>query len=178
MRLLDEQQRVRLSCCSLANRAGAAVVAPPIGPRHGAVDGLEIPLGIVDQSKYYEVTKFLSLTGHIYSMIGCLISKRSFDRLPADLKTAVTEAAAEATPAQRAANAQATAGFRDSLQKHFIDLHAGQGSTPRRKAALSGMQINEVPDKAAFRRGVLPMYENFRGQIGADIIRDALAAVQ
>jgi TRAP-type C4-dicarboxylate transport system substrate-binding protein len=40
------------------------------------------------------------------------------------------------------------------------------------------MQINEVPDKAAFRRGVLPMYENFRGQIGADIIRDALAAVQ
>jgi hypothetical protein len=35
-----------------------------------------------------------------------------------------------------------------------------------------------VPDKAAFRRGVLPMYENFRGQIGADIIRDALAAVQ
>jgi type IV secretory pathway VirB6-like protein len=92
---------------------------------------IEIPLGIVDQSKYYEVTKFLSLTGHIYSMIGCLISKRSFDRLPADLKTAVTEAAAEATPAQRAANAQATAGFRDSLQKH-------------------GMQINEVPDKAAF----------------------------
>ncbi|MCX7368092.1 MAG: TRAP transporter substrate-binding protein [Alphaproteobacteria bacterium] len=127
--------------------------------QQGAVDGLEIPLGIVDQSKYYEVTKFLSLTGHIYSMIGCLISKRSFDRLPADLKTAVTEAAAEATPAQRAANAQATAGFRDSLQKH-------------------GMQINEVPDKAAFRRGVLPMYENFRGQIGADIIRDALAAVQ
>ena len=40
------------------------------------------------------------------------------------------------------------------------------------------MQINEVPDKAAFRRGVLPMYESFRGQIGADIIRDALAAVQ
>jgi tripartite ATP-independent transporter DctP family solute receptor len=127
--------------------------------QQGAVDGLEIPLGIVDQSKYYEVTKYLSLTGHIYSMIGCLISKRSFDRLPAELKTAVTEAAAEATPGQRAANARATAGFRDSLQKH-------------------GMQINDVPDKAAFRRGVLPMYENFRGQIGADIIRDALAAVQ
>ena len=27
-------------------------------------------------------------------------------------------------------------------------------------------------------RGVLPMYESFRGQIGADIVRDALAAVQ
>jgi tripartite ATP-independent transporter DctP family solute receptor len=127
--------------------------------QQGAIDGLEIPLGIIEQNKFYEVTKYLSLTGHIYSMIGLLISKRSFDRLPADLKAAVAEAGAEATPAQRAANVAATAGFRESLARH-------------------GMQINEVPDKTPFRRGVMPMYENFRGQIGADIVRDALAAVQ
>jgi TRAP-type C4-dicarboxylate transport system substrate-binding protein len=40
------------------------------------------------------------------------------------------------------------------------------------------MQVNEVPDKAAFRKGVLPMYESFKGQIGADVIKDALAAVE
>lgn len=127
--------------------------------QQGAIDGLEIPLGIIDQNKLYEVTKYLSLTGHIYSMIGLLIAKRSFDRLPAELKSAVTEAGAEATKAQRAANAAAQAVFLDSLKKH-------------------GMQVNEVPDKAAFRRGVLPMYENFKGQIGADVIKDALAAVE
>lgn len=127
--------------------------------QQGAIDGLEIPLGVIDQNKYYEVTKYLSLTGHIYSMIGLLIAKRSLDRLPAELKTAVTEAGAEATKAQRAANATAQATFRDNLAKQ-------------------GMIINTVEDKAAFRRGVLPMYESFRGQIGADIIRDALAAVQ
>jgi tripartite ATP-independent transporter DctP family solute receptor len=127
--------------------------------QQGAIDGLEVPLGIIDQNKLYEVTKYLSLTGHIYSMIGLLISKRSFDRLPAELKAAVTEAGAEATREQRQANATAQVAFRDSLARH-------------------GMQINEVPDKAAFRRAVLPMYESFRGQIGADIIRDALAAVQ
>jgi TRAP-type C4-dicarboxylate transport system substrate-binding protein len=92
-------------------------------------------------------------------MIGLLMAKRSFDRLPADLKTAVQEAATEATRAQRAANAAANAGLLESLRRH-------------------GMQVNEVADKAAFRRGVLPMYEAFRGQIGADIVRDALAAVQ
>jgi tripartite ATP-independent transporter DctP family solute receptor len=127
--------------------------------QQGAIDGLEIPLGVIDQNKYYEVTKFLSLTGHIYSMIGLLIAKRSLDRLPAELKAAVIEAGAEATGAQRAANATAQAAFRDNLARH-------------------GMTINEVPGKAAFRRAVLPMYESFRGQIGADIIRDALAAVQ
>jgi TRAP-type C4-dicarboxylate transport system substrate-binding protein len=127
--------------------------------QQGAIDGLEIPLGIIDQNKYYEVTKYLSLTGHIYSMIGLLIAKRSLDRLPAELKSAVIEAGAEATRAQRASNGAATAKLRDSLAGH-------------------GMQVNEVPDKAAFLRGVLPMYESFRGQIGADIIKEALAAVQ
>ena len=92
-------------------------------------------------------------------MIGLLIARRSFDRLPADLKAAVTEAGAEATKLQRASNAAAQAVFRESLAKH-------------------GMQVNEVPDKAAFRRGVLPMYESFKGQIGADVIKDALAAVE
>ena len=127
--------------------------------QQGAIDGLEIPLGIIDQNKLYEVTKYLSLTGHIYSMIGLLIARRSLDRLSTDLRTAVTEAGAEATKAQRAANAAAQAVFRESLAKH-------------------GMQVNEVPDKAAFRRGVLPMYESFKGQIGADVIKDALAAVE
>ncbi|RYJ00900.1 MAG: TRAP transporter substrate-binding protein [Acetobacteraceae bacterium] len=127
--------------------------------QQGAIDGLEVPLGIIEQNKYFEVTKYLSLTGHIYSMIGLLIAKRSLDKLSADLKTAVLEAGVEATRAQRAANAAAQAVFRDSLAKN-------------------GMQVNEVPDKAAFRRGVMPMYESFRGQIGTDIIKEALAAVQ
>jgi tripartite ATP-independent transporter DctP family solute receptor len=127
--------------------------------QQGAIDGLEIPLGVIDQNKYYEVTKYLSLTGHIYSMIGLLMAKRTFDRLPAELKGPVTEAAAEATRAQRAANGAANVSLLESIRRN-------------------GMQVNEVPDKAAFRRGVLPMYESFRGQIGADIVRDALAAVQ
>ena len=127
--------------------------------QQGAIDGLEIPLGVIDQNKYYEVTKYLSLTGHIYSMIGLLIAKRSLDRLPAEVRIAVVEAGAEATRAQRAANAEATKGFRDSL-------------------ARQGMQVNDVVDKTVFRRGVLPMYESFRGQIGSDLVRDALAAVQ
>lgn len=127
--------------------------------QQGAIDGLEIPLGVIDQNKYYEVTKYLSLTGHIYSMNGLLISKRSFDRLPAEMRTAVQEAAATAAQIERRTIGALAADLVRSLAGH-------------------GMQVNQVQDKAAFRRAVLPMYENFRGQIGAELVRDALAAVQ
>lgn len=125
--------------------------------QQGAVDGLEIPAAVIDANKYNEVTKYLSLTNHIYSMIGLLASKRSFDRLPADLKTAVRDAAKVATAKQRT---QAVANAREIVER----------------LKTKGMQVNALPDVAPFRRAVMPMYENFRQQIGADIVRDALAA--
>lgn len=125
--------------------------------QQGAVDGLEIPAAVIDANKYNEVTKYLSLTNHIYSMIGLLASKRSFDRLPADLQTAVRDAAKIATAKQRA---QAVANAREIVER----------------LKTKGMQVNALPDVAPFRRAVMPMYENFRQQIGADIVRDALAA--
>lgn len=125
--------------------------------QQGAVDGLEIPAAVIDSNKYNEVTKYLSLTNHIYSMIGLLVSKRTFDRLPADLKTAVRDAAKAATARQRS---EAGANARKIVEQ----LRA------------KGMQVNALPDVAPFRRAVMPMYESFRQQIGAEIVRDALAA--
>ncbi|RVT96055.1 TRAP transporter substrate-binding protein [Rhodovarius crocodyli] len=125
--------------------------------QQGAIDGLEIPLAVIDANKYYEVTKYLSMTNHIYSMIALLMSKRSHDRLAPDLRAAVQEAGTAATARQRTAAATNARALVGSLAQH-------------------GMTVNEVADPAAFRRAVMPMYESFRGAIGADIVRDALAA--
>lgn len=127
--------------------------------QQGAVDGLEIPVAVIDQSKFFEVTKFMSLTNHIYSMIGLTMSKRTFDRLPEDMKKVVREASVAATATQRAQSVANASKLVETLK-------------------AKGMQVNTVADPAPFRRAVLPMYENFKGQIGADVIRDALAAVQ
>ncbi|NJO21793.1 MAG: hypothetical protein HC868_01130, partial [Sphingomonadales bacterium] len=62
---------------------------------------LEIPLAIIDQAKYYEVTKFLSITNHTYSAIGLVMSKRTFDRMPDDIKKAIVEISGPAAKAQR-----------------------------------------------------------------------------
>ena len=76
--------------------------------QQGALDGLEIPLTVIDQNKVYEVTKFLSLTNHTYSVICLLMAKRTYDKLPADLKQVVVQAGVQATAEQRAASSRRT----------------------------------------------------------------------
>ena len=127
--------------------------------QQGAIDGLEIPLAVIEQNKYFEVTKFLSLTNHTYSAIPLLMAKRAYDRLPNDLKKAVTDAGKAATQAQREEVAAAAAEVIAKLEK-------------------SGMKINKVPDFKPFRASVQGVYEQFKGSIGPDLMQEALAAVQ
>ncbi|MEO7853204.1 MAG: TRAP transporter substrate-binding protein [Rubrivivax sp.] len=127
--------------------------------QQGTIDGLEIPLAVIDANKYYEVTKFLSLTNHTYSAIGLVMSKRAFDKLPAELRGVVQAAAKSATAVQRqvaAADAQKTLS---SLEKN-------------------GMKINPVSDVAAFRASVTPVYDKFRQGGNAALLDKALAAAK
>lgn len=125
--------------------------------QQGTIDGLEIPLAVIAANRYDEVTKYLSITNHIYSMIGLLIGKRILDRLPADLRDVVRAAGTAATARQRAASLANAREITEALRG-------------------KGMQVNPVADPAEFRHAVLPMYETFRGAIGAEIVQQALAA--
>jgi tripartite ATP-independent transporter DctP family solute receptor len=125
--------------------------------QQGTIDGLEIPLAVIDANRYNEVTKYLSLTNHIYSMIALLMAKRNLERLPADLRDVVRAAGVAATAKQRAASIVNARQITESLRG-------------------KGMTVNAVADPAEFRHAVLPMYESFRGAIGADIVQQALAA--
>lgn len=127
--------------------------------QQGTIDGLEIPIAVINANKYNEVTKYLSLTNHTYSAIPLLVSKRSFDKLPDDLKKIVREAGTAATAAQRKASGE-------NVQKLVADLKA------------KGMQVNEIKDAAAFRQSVKPVYDKFRASIGPDLMDQALKAVQ
>lgn len=127
--------------------------------QQGTIDGLEIPIAVIDSSKYNEVTKYLSLTNHTYSMIALLISKKTFDKLPADLKTVVREAGKTALGAQRTAAGANAKELIGELEK-------------------KGMKVNTVADMAPFRTAVKPVYEKFKGSIGADLMNDVLAAVK
>lgn len=40
------------------------------------------------------------------------------------------------------------------------------------------MTVNDIEDPAAFRKQVLPVYDEFKGAIGEELFDKALAAVQ
>jgi len=127
--------------------------------QQGTIDGLEIPLAVIDANKYFEVTKFLSLTNHTYSMIGLVISKRSLDKFTPEQRTAVTNAAKSATAIQR--------------QVSLADAKATIG-----KLEKNGMKINAVADVGAFRKSVGPVYEKFRKSDAGPLLEQVLAAVK
>ena len=127
--------------------------------QQGTIDGLEIPVAVIDSSKMYEVTKFLSMTNHTYSMIALLISKRTMDKLTPEQKTAVIDAGKTATAEQRAAALVNEKALLDGL-------------------AQKGMIINKVADVAPFRKSVQSIYDKSRAAVGDAMINQALDAVK
>jgi TRAP-type C4-dicarboxylate transport system substrate-binding protein len=125
----------------------------------GAIDGLEAPLSIIEGNKIFEMTKYLSLTNHTYSGGGILMSKRTFDRLPPDLRKAVAEAGVVAGREQRRVMAEGSAKLIATLEG-------------------KGMTINKVADVEPFRAAVKTVYEQSRSAVGAELMDEVLAAVR
>lgn len=146
------------------NSMGGAAVPMAWGETYtavqqGTVDGLEIPVAVVDAAKYFEVTKFLSLTNHTYSMIGLLMSKRAFDKLTPEQRKAVIEAGKLATAQQRKTVAANEQGLIDGLK-------------------AKGMTVNTIGDVSPFRKSVAPMYEKAKSAVGEDVMKQVMDAVK
>lgn len=92
--------------------------------QQGAVDGQENPITTIARRKFDEVQKFLIMTHHSYSPLIFGANKPFFDRLPADVKKAVLEAAVEACAYEREAAAAEDSMWMESLKKNMtvIDL--------------------------------------------------------
>ena len=127
--------------------------------QQGTIDGLELPVAVIDNSKMFEVTKFLSLTNHTYSMIALLISKKAMDKLTPDQRKAVIEAGKSATAFQRI-----------EAEKNEKILLAG--------LAQKGMTINQVTNMVPFRNAVQPIYVKTRAAVGDAMMNQALDAVK
>jgi tripartite ATP-independent transporter DctP family solute receptor len=88
------------------NNLGANAVPIPFVELYTAleqrtVDGGNQILINVQTSKLYEVQKFVTITNHMYNPIMLLMSKKAYDRLSADEKRILHDAAREATVYQR-----------------------------------------------------------------------------
>ncbi len=124
--------------------------------QQGTVDGQENPLSVIMSAKLYQVQKYLTLTGHVYSPALILMSKAKWDDLSAADRQAFHEAAIEAVKVNRARI--------DEDEKNAVaELRA------------HGMQVVEHVDKAAFQAALAPTFADFGrkfGQANIDRIRN------
>jgi TRAP-type transport system periplasmic protein len=120
--------------------------------QQGLLDAQENPIPIVSTFKLYEVQKYLSLTGHVYSPAPVLMSKKTWDRMAPDLQKILLDTAMEVAKVQRQLN-------RGQEDKQLGELRA------------KGMTVIERPDRSAFREAMKPVFEQFQGQFGKGLVQ-------
>lgn len=108
----------------------------------GVIDGAENNFPSYESSGHYEVARYYSLTNHLVIPECLCVARSSWEQLSADDQAAIREAAAIATSEQR-------------------ELWAQRTEASRQKALDAGVEINEVPDKAAFQTLMEPVYDGF-----------------
>lgn len=123
--------------------------------QQGTVDGQENPVGVILASKFSQVQKHMSLTGHVYSPGLILLSPTVWNKLNDADKKAFSDAAARSVAATRKKVNEDEANGLAILKK-------------------DGMQIVEKVDGDSFRKAVAPAYAEFAKEFGADKI----AAIQ
>ncbi|MDQ0039655.1 TRAP transporter substrate-binding protein [Variovorax boronicumulans] len=120
--------------------------------QQGTVDGQENPIPVILASKFSQVQKHLSLTGHVYSPALLLLSPKVWNKLSDADKKVFVDAAKKASVAQR--------------KKVNDDENNGIAQLEK-----DGMKVTKVVDGAAFREALKPAYAGYAKEFGADNIK-------
>ncbi len=125
--------------------------------QQGVLDGGENAAGNVLNDKFYEVSKYYSLTHHFRPPGVVAISMMSWERLSDAQKSALLEEAA-------------------ALQDYEIELTGTVAAEAMEELKAMGMEINEA-DVASFRARMQPVYQGFIDQFGSELL-DQISATQ
>lgn len=120
------------------------------------VDGQENPLVIIYTSKFYEVNKYVTLTGHFYAPAILLVNKQVWDGLTPEHRDIMTKAITEARDWEREFSKNGEAKLIEDLKK-------------------GGAEVIEV-DKAEWAKVLAPVYKEFESTIGKDVIQSLIDA--
>ncbi|WP_185022426.1 TRAP transporter substrate-binding protein DctP, partial [Pseudomonas frederiksbergensis] len=123
------------------------------GLEQHTIDGQENPFTVIEGNKFYEVQKYLSVTGHIFNPQSLIISQKTWNRLNDDEKAMIRATAAEAQTFQR----EVTAAGMDKA-----------------KVTLAGaMTVNEITpaEKDRFRERVQPVIDKFAKSLDGDLVK-------
>jgi tripartite ATP-independent transporter DctP family solute receptor len=157
LRVPEGKWRVRMFQAYGANPSPMKLSEVFVALQTGVMDGQENPFTQIHSSKFQEVQKYLSLTGHVYTPAYITAGKKRWDSLPADVRKILEDTAKE-TQAFVYASAE-------KFDNELLD-----------KMKAAGMQVNEV-DKAAFVKASKVVYDEYGAEVkGAkELIERSLA---
>jgi TRAP-type transport system periplasmic protein len=118
--------------------------------QQGVMDGLAIDPTVILSNKYYEVTKYLSLTSVFYYPLPMMASMSLWESLSEEEQEIFKEAAKEAAIYGREQNAQNRINAIDELEHE------------------RGMEVNDV-DKSIFQELAIKAYDDFKEVIDPEI---------
>jgi tripartite ATP-independent transporter DctP family solute receptor len=133
------------------------------GLEQRTIDGQENPFTVIEGSKFFEVQKYLSVTGHIFNPQSLIIGQKTWNRLNDDEKALIRDAAAKAQVFQREVTAASMDKARATLQAHIA--------------------VNDISpaEKDRFRERVQPVIDKFSKQLDAGLVKqmyDEIAKVR
>ncbi len=148
--------RVKMFQAYGANPSPLAFSEVFVALQTGVMDGQENPFAQIYPARFYEVQKYLSLTGHVYTP-AYVTAGRSWERLAPDIQKTLIDAAKE-------------------MQPIVLKMAADLDDDFLKKLKDAGMQVNEA-DKEAFIKASGKIYDEFSKEVpeGKTLIDKALA---
>lgn len=122
------------------------------------VDAQDNPTSIIYTSRFYEVQKYMTLSGHVFGNAVYLINKSFYDSLSPEDQKIVSESMDEAKAYQRKLAGEQEVEFLKELEKE-------------------GMVINELTpeEKDLFIEAAAPVYKQLEKKLGKDLIEKAMS---
>ncbi|MDR3161998.1 MAG: DctP family TRAP transporter solute-binding subunit [Spirochaetaceae bacterium] len=127
----------------------------------GVVDGQENPVWNIAANKWYEVQKYITLDGHVWSENFVMINTNYFNSLPKEYQHIIRIATYHAIQADRAA---------EDLASRVLDFAAIQSSME--------VYVPTAAELEEFKKAAAPTYDWLRGEIGDEVVDKFLAAVK
>lgn len=141
---------------------GSAAVPMNFGELYSAleqkvVDGGANPYDNIASQKFYEVTKYLSVTNHSYSIMAFLMSKKTWDGLNADEQKLISQAALEAGKEERRLN-------REANNKRYEELKK-----------LMTVNVVSEQERARMREKIKSVYDKWVPEFGSELYNELQA---
>ena len=115
--------------------------------QQGTVDAQENPYAMIDDGKFYEVQKYVSETGHVFSYEILIANKKFMEKLPEDLRALVIDEAQKAIATQRAAMKTEEANFKAKVIKG--GLTANELTPEQKKPFVEKTKVVYASSKAS-----------------------------